>query len=92
MSKLRTQTDQQTERLIDSEELARFAKVSDTMVTDWIQRGELPIYRLGWRCVRFRVSDVEAFLNRHRVPAKDVPLPPSRIAKKKLRKQEAVPA
>jgi excisionase family DNA binding protein len=53
------------ERLLSPGELAEQLGMSLGWVRDHWQAGDLPGYRVG-RCVRFRASEVEAWLNDRR--------------------------
>ena len=76
------------ESLLTEEELAEFLNISLRSIRLWIQEQRLPYYRFGWRLIRIRLSDVEAFLNRSLVPARTVPIPVrSRLAEKKQQKE-----
>jgi excisionase family DNA binding protein len=70
---------QEPESLLTEEQLARFLNITPRTLTDWVQTNRIRYYRLGWRNVRFRLSDVLEFIERSAVPAKDTPAP-SRIA------------
>jgi excisionase family DNA binding protein len=71
-------TPQEPESLLTEEQLSRFLNITPRTVTDWVQTNRIRYYRLGWRSVRFRLSDVLEFIERSAVPAKDTPAP-SRI-------------
>jgi excisionase family DNA binding protein len=85
-------TDYRPESLLTEEELAQFLNIKPRTITQWIQEKRIPYYRFGWRLIRIRLLDVEKFLNRSLVPARDVPIPVrSSLAEKKEQKhlQEA---
>jgi excisionase family DNA binding protein len=71
-------TPQEPESLLTEEQLSRFLNITPRTVTDWVQTNRIRYYRLGWRSVRFRLSDVLEFIERSAVPAKDTSAP-SRI-------------
>lgn len=50
------------ERLLTARELADEIGMKVDWILDQWQAGDLPGYRLSQRCVRFRVSEVEAWL------------------------------
>jgi excisionase family DNA binding protein len=57
------------ERLLTARELADILGVKPATVLDWFEAGRLPGFRLGGRFgspVRFRWSEVEAWLEEHR--------------------------
>jgi excisionase family DNA binding protein len=54
------------EELISPKELCRLLKVSRPWPYVMVKRGLLPHYKIG-KVVRFRRSDIEAFLERFRV-------------------------
>jgi excisionase family DNA binding protein len=54
-------TDLLTIPLVTAEEVAAVLKVSPKSVYRWAQQGRLPAFREG-RLIRFRESDVEAFI------------------------------
>lgn len=59
-----------TERLLTARELAGYLGLSAGTVLDWFEAGRLPGFRLGGRKggpVRFRLSEVEAWLEEGRV-------------------------
>jgi len=76
---------QEPESLLTEEQLARFLNVNPRTLTDWIQTNRIRYYRLGWRSVRFRLSDVLEFIERSAVPAKETPAP-SRIARSRTKR------
>jgi excisionase family DNA binding protein len=50
--------------LVDKVGLAKFLSVSPRTVEDYVQQKKIPHLRLGWRTVRFRISDVMKALDR----------------------------
>lgn len=54
------------ERLLTARELAELLGLSSSTVLDWFEAGRLPGFKLG-RVVRFRASEVEAWLEAQRV-------------------------
>jgi excisionase family DNA binding protein len=54
-----------SERLLTARELAALLGFSPATIVDWSERGELPGFKIGGR-LRFRVSEVEAWLEEHR--------------------------
>src|SRR5215216_3622253 len=63
------------EVLYSLSETARMFGVSERTLHRWMREGQLPVYRLG-RQLRFRKSDIEAFLEERReVPLVQTPLP-----------------
>ncbi len=57
------------EELISPKELSRFLKVSKPWPYIMAKRGLIPHYKMG-KVIRFRLSDVEAFLAKFRVEKK----------------------
>jgi excisionase family DNA binding protein len=57
------------EELISPKELSRILKVSKPWPYIMVKRGLLPHYKMG-KVIRFRWSDIEAFLERSRVEKK----------------------
>lgn len=55
------------ERLLTARQLAEYLGFSAGTIVDWFERGEVPGFKVGGR-LRFRVSEVEAWLNARRVP------------------------
>jgi len=53
----------ESERWADKKELARHFQVSVRTIHNWMERRLVPYFRTG-RNVRFKISDVEAALNR----------------------------
>ena len=54
-----------SERLLTSRELADLIGFSSATVQDWFEAGQLPGFRIGGR-LRFRASEVEAWLEQRR--------------------------
>lgn len=54
------------EPLLTARELAELLGLSASTVLDWFEAGRLPGFKLG-RAVRFRESEVEAWLEAQRV-------------------------
>jgi excisionase family DNA binding protein len=57
------------EELLSPKELSMLLKVSKPWPYVMVKRGLLPYYRMG-KAIRFRRSDIEAFLERSRVETK----------------------
>jgi excisionase family DNA binding protein len=55
-------TNQHTERLMTAQEVSELVSVSRSTILDWHQAGVIPSYRLNGRAVRFRSSEIEAWL------------------------------
>jgi|LSQX01.2.fsa_nt_gb excisionase family DNA binding protein len=58
-----------TKALLTAEELAVKLGVSKDTIRRWRRSGKLPSVKLGERMIRFRPSDVEAFLQTNQEPA-----------------------
>ena len=57
------------DRLLNVKEVAAFLHVAEVTVRRMTERGDLPCYRVGNRNERrFRLSDLEAYLERRRQP------------------------
>jgi excisionase family DNA binding protein len=54
-----------TGRLVTARELAEHLGFSAGTIVDWYEAGEIPGFKIGGR-LRFRISEVEAWLERHR--------------------------
>jgi excisionase family DNA binding protein len=54
------------EALVTARQLAEDLALSVDTVLDWFEAGKLPGFKLGGRAVRFRVSEVEAWLEEQR--------------------------
>lgn len=53
--------------LLTPEEAARFLNIKARTLEKWRQKGTGPAYhRLGTRCVRYSLSDLQAWLQGHR--------------------------
>lgn len=61
-----TRTPLAAERLLRAAELAETLGVSAATVYDWFEAGTLPGFKLPSGAVRFRLSDVEAWLEQCR--------------------------
>jgi excisionase family DNA binding protein len=57
------------EPLLTARELAALLGVSASTVLDWFETGRLPGFKLG-RAVRFRETEIGAWLEEHRAAAK----------------------
>jgi excisionase family DNA binding protein len=55
------------EQLLTARELAALLGISAATVLDWHQAGRLPSYKLNGGPVRFRLSEVEAWIDAQRV-------------------------
>jgi excisionase family DNA binding protein len=67
------------EPLATAREVAAILGVSPSTVLDWFEAGKLPGFKLGGRAVRFRPSEIEAWLEaQRRGPA--IPAPASLIS------------
>src|SRR6516164_6136948 len=66
------------------DQVAVALNVTPTIVGEWIRKNKIPYHRLGWRCVRIRLSEV---LDRSRVPATRPFAPPPKPLKKKFPEQ-----
>jgi excisionase family DNA binding protein len=60
-----------TDRLLRAREVAELLGISAGTVLDWWQDGKLPGFRLSSRAVRFRESEVLAWLEGRRVSHSD---------------------
>jgi excisionase family DNA binding protein len=54
-----------TERLLTARELGELLGLAPATVLDWHEAGKLPSFKIG-TAVRFRASEVEAWLEQHR--------------------------
>lgn len=57
------------EELLSPKELCKYLKVSKPWPYIMVKRGLLPCYKMG-KVIRFRWSDIEAYLERSRVEGK----------------------
>jgi excisionase family DNA binding protein len=55
------------EALLDPQAVADILGLSPATVRELARKNELPSVRLGYKTVRFRASDVEAFIERRAV-------------------------
>jgi excisionase family DNA binding protein len=67
-----------TDRLLRAREVSELLGISAGTVLDWWQDGKLPGFRLSSRAVRFRESEVMAWLEARRVDVTDVTVETSR--------------
>jgi predicted DNA-binding transcriptional regulator AlpA len=64
--------EEQDKRVLTQGEVARFLKVSVGTVKRWRLEGRGPKYsRLGGRLPRYRMTDIEAYLEATRVPGNE---------------------
>ena len=52
------------EELLTAEEVAKILKVSPSAVFKWAKRGIVPSYWINEKCLRFRSSEIETFIER----------------------------
>src|SRR5215217_2742482 len=69
------ETERKEEAYLSLSETARMLGVSERTIHRWIQGGRLPVYKPG-HAYRFRLSEVEAFLEEHRAVPLDQTAPP----------------
>jgi excisionase family DNA binding protein len=55
-----------TERMVTAAQLAETLGLATGTVLDWFEAGLLPGFKLNGRSVRFRVTEVEAWLEEQR--------------------------
>jgi excisionase family DNA binding protein len=55
-----------SERLLTARELGEFLGLSPSTVLDWHEAGRIPSFKLGGRAVRFRESEILAWLEESR--------------------------
>jgi excisionase family DNA binding protein len=60
-----------TERLVTARELGAQLGFSAGTIVDWAEAGKIPSFKIGGR-LRFRPSEVLAWLEEHRVAPRDV--------------------
>jgi excisionase family DNA binding protein len=58
-----------TDRLLTAREVAELLGVSASTVLDWFEARRLPGFKLNGHAVRFRESELEAWLDQQRVGA-----------------------
>jgi excisionase family DNA binding protein len=59
------------DRLIRAREVAELLGLSSSTVLDWFESGRLPGFKLSSRAVRFRESEVVAWLEERHVASRD---------------------
>jgi predicted DNA-binding transcriptional regulator AlpA len=65
-----SQAHESSELLLDAAAVAARLGVKTKTVTEWRRRGRGPAFVwLSWRCVRYRPSDIDAFIAAHVRPA-----------------------
>jgi excisionase family DNA binding protein len=60
------------DRLLKAREVAELLGLSPATVLDWFESGRLPGFKLSSRAVRFRESEVLAWLDERHVTSRDV--------------------
>jgi excisionase family DNA binding protein len=58
-----------TDKLLTARELGEYLGLSASTILDWWEAGRIPGFKLG-QAVRFRSSEVEAWLEAHRAGPK----------------------
>jgi excisionase family DNA binding protein len=56
--------------LLTSTEAAKLLGIDEKTLQLWRYQRKIPYCRLGYRTVKFRVSDLESFIRKSRIPAK----------------------
>src|ERR1700686_2658778 len=64
----------QPEDFLTEEQVSRILNITPRTLVDWLRLKKIPYYKLGWKSVRIRRSDLEAFVNRALVPAREIPV------------------
>ena len=59
------------DRLLSPKELSEFLRVSKPFPYLLVKRGLIPYYKMG-KVIRFKLSDIEAYLERSRVEKREV--------------------
>lgn len=62
-----------TERLLTARELGELLGFAAGTVVDWAEAGKVPAFKIGGR-LRFRESEVVAWLEKHRISSGPQPL------------------
>ena len=57
-------------QLLRAEDVARMLRVTPSAVFKWAKAGAIPSYRIHEKCLRFRIEDIVAFIEK----GKGVPL------------------
>ena len=52
------------EPLLTAEEVAEILKVTPSAVFKWAKRGAIESYRINDKCLRFKIRDVELFIEK----------------------------
>lgn len=55
--------------LLNIEEASAITGFSAGTLYHWVSQGRVPFVRLSKRCIRFRLSDLEAWLTKKTVPS-----------------------
>lgn len=59
----------EVEQLLKATDVGRILQVHPKTVYLWVDRGELPVVRLGRRAVRFRRQDIDKLVKDGLIPA-----------------------
>lgn len=54
------------EKLLDKKQVAAILGVSVKAIDKWMADKKITYYTLSRKCVRFRVSDLEAYIRKHK--------------------------
>ena len=60
----------QEKRLLNAREAAEYLGLKEQTVRQWASMGKLPKVKLGGKCLRFDVVELNVWLDSQRVPAK----------------------
>lgn len=58
-------------QLLTVEEVAELTGFSAGTLYHWVSQGRIPVLRFSDRCIRFRRSDIDAWLGQQLVPSGD---------------------
>ena len=50
-------------KLLNVKEAAGFLNIAVPTLYNWVSQGRIPVIKISGRCIRFRLSDLHAFLD-----------------------------
>jgi excisionase family DNA binding protein len=85
-------TDGQAEKFLTFDQVITLLSLGPDTMRDWMVKRKVPFYKLGFKTIRFRLSDIEALLDRSLIPATGAGPVPVRKPRGKKPQGEVAPA
>jgi len=73
---------QPMDRLLNKKEVAAMMGVTVKAIDKWVCENSIPYIKISRKCVRFAPSDLNAYLNKHKIQPPTPPTPLSSISRR----------